>query len=65
MKDDYLKTIKEAGFQDVRILDEMLYPLDYVTDDSTIRTIIDKMGTKREDIENSVASIKVKAIKPG
>ena len=65
MKDDYLKVIKEVGFQDVRILDEMLYPLDYVTDDSTTGTIIDKMGTKREDIENSVASIKVKAMKPG
>ena len=65
MKDDYMKTIKEAGFQDVRILDETLYPLDYITDDSTTKTIINKMGTKREDIENSIASIKVKAIKRG
>ena len=65
MKDDYLRAIREAGFQDVMVLDETLYPLDYVTDDSTTRTIINKMGTKREDIENSVASIKVKAIKPG
>jgi arsenite methyltransferase len=65
MKEDYLKTIKEAGFQDVRVLDETLYPIDYVTDDSTTKTVIDKLKANREDIENSVASIKVQAIKPG
>jgi len=64
MKDDYLKTIREAGFKDVQVLDEAIYPLDYVTDDSTTRTIINKMGNKRESVENSVASIKVQAIKP-
>ncbi len=65
MKSDYLATIRETGFQDVNVLDETLYPLDYITDDSTTRTIIDEMGAKREDIENSVASIKVQAMKPG
>jgi len=56
--------MREAGFKDVRVLDDTLYPIDYVSDDSTTRTIIDKLGTKREDVENSVASIKVQAIKP-
>lgn len=64
MKNDYLNTIKEAGFRDVKVLDETIYPLDYVTDDSTTGTIINKLGANREDVENSVASVKVQAIKP-
>lgn len=64
MKDDYLKTIGEAGFRDVKVLDETIYPLDYVTDDSTTGTIINKLGARKKDVENSVASIKVQAIKP-
>jgi len=65
MKEDYLITIKEAGFKDVRVLDETLYPIDYITCDSTTRTIIDRLKVNREDFENLVASIKVKAMKPG
>ena len=63
-EEDYLNTIREAGFEDVRVLDETIYPLDYVTDDSTTKTVINKLGAKKKDIEGSVASIKVQAIKP-
>ncbi len=64
MKDDYLKTIREAGFQDVNVLDETLYPIDCISDDSTTESVINKLKANREDIENSVASIKVQAMKP-
>ncbi|MFC1875531.1 methyltransferase domain-containing protein, partial [Chloroflexota bacterium] len=65
MKDDYLKAIREVGFQDVNVLDETLFPIDCIYYDSTTKAVIDKLKANREDIENSVASIKVKAMKPG
>jgi ubiquinone/menaquinone biosynthesis C-methylase UbiE len=64
MKEDYLNTIREAGFKDISVLDETIYPIDCVTDDSTTGTIINKLGAKKEEVENSVSSIKVRAIKP-
>jgi arsenite methyltransferase len=67
MKDDYLGAITEAGFQEVRILDEMLFPINCMANDPTAKAVINKLKATREDIknlENSVASIKVQGIKP-
>jgi SAM-dependent methyltransferase len=50
-KDEYLKFIKTAGFQDVRVISESYYP-------------VDAMFKELESAENSVASIKVSAEKP-
>ena len=68
MKDDYLATIREAGFQDVKVLDETLFPIDCLANDPTAKAIINNLQATKDDIkniENSVASIRVKAIKPG
>ena len=67
IKDDYLETIGEAGFQEVKIIDEAYFSLDFMVDDPTTKAIINKMKATKEDIENienSVASIKVQGIKP-
>jgi len=67
MKDDYLETIGEAGFQEVQVLDETLFPIDCIANDPTVKAIINKVKATKEDIkniENSVASIKVQGIKP-
>ena len=67
LKNDYLGTIRGAGFQEVQILDETLFPIDCIANDPTAKTIINKLqATKKDikDIENSVASVKVKALKP-
>ena len=64
MKEDYLNTIRAAGFGDVKVLDETIYPLDNLTDSSSGGTIINKLGSAKENVENSVASIKVQAVKP-
>ena len=67
MKDDYLETIGEAGFQEVQVLDETLFPIDCISNDPTAQAIINKVKATKEDIkniENSVASIKVQGIKP-
>ncbi len=67
LKEDYLKTIGDAGFQEVRVLDETLFPIDFITDDPIAQAVIDKVkitGEDIKDIENSVASIKVYGVKP-
>jgi len=68
MKDDYLAAIKEAGFQNVRVLDETIYPIKSAAGGSGGVSAINKLSASRQGdtagFQNSVASIKVQAIKP-
>ena len=68
MKEDYLAVIKAAGFQDVRIMDEAVFPIEFLADDPAAKAMINKMDLSAEavkDAASSVASIKVQGIKPG
>jgi len=67
LKKDYLATIKQAGFQEIKVLDETLFPIDCITNDPTAKAVINKSQANKDDIKsfsNSVVSIKVQAIKP-
>ena len=67
MKGDYLAVIREAGFQEVEVLDEALFPVDCMVNDPTAKAVINQLNITTEDlgdIANSVASIKVQGIKP-
>lgn len=67
MKNEYLDAVKKAGFQDVKVMDEAVYPMESITNDSTVKTIIKKAGItaqKLNELSNSVASIKVYGQKP-
>jgi len=67
MKEDYLGAIRKAGFQEVTVMDETLFPIDCITDDPAAKTIINKMNIPPEeirDIAKSVLSVKVQGIKP-
>ncbi len=67
MKAEYLDTITGAGFQDVQVLDEAIFPIDYMANDPTAQAIIKELNLPEEEIKdtaNSVASIKVRGIKP-
>ena len=67
MKAEYLGTITEAGFQGVQVLDEAIFPIDYMANDPTVKAVINKMDLSEDEIKdtaNSVASIKVRGIKP-
>ena len=67
MKNDYLNTIAEAGFEGVQVLDETVFPIDCVPDDPTAQVVINKLDLSEGEIEDtasSVASIKVRAVKP-
>ncbi len=68
LKEDYLETIRQAGFEDVKILEETTYPVKSMIEDPMAKATIDKLGLTPEVIEEnarSVVSIKVQGIKPG
>lgn len=67
MKDEYIKVIKEAGFQDVRIIDETRFPIDYMANDPTAKAIMENLKKPPENVKeiaNMVLSIKVSGVKP-
>ena len=67
LKDEYLKAIKEAGFQDVNIVDELSFPAHNVMNDPTIREFIQKFSIPDEkvaEVMSSIQSINVCGVKP-
>ena len=66
IKDSYLSSIKSAGFSDVKINEEINFPLDYILGDETALIVKNNLNLSEKqikDIENSIVSIKVSAIK--
>ena len=66
IKDKYIELIRKAGFQDVKIIEEKTYPLEYIISDSTTQEIVRSMNMSQDEVNeaaNSVVSIKVSATK--
>jgi len=67
IKDEYLDLPKKTGFTSVKIIDEINFPLQYFISDNT-ETIFEnglKLSKNQvKDLENSILSIKVYAVKP-
>jgi len=67
MRDEYIEAIREAGFREVKVIDETTFPIECMANDPTAQAIINELNITTEDIkdiENSVVSIKVQGIKP-
>ena len=67
IKEEYLQKIEAADFQDIKVVDETHLPVEFMANDPTGKAIIDKLNLPSEkvkEIANSVASVKVYAIKP-
>jgi ubiquinone/menaquinone biosynthesis C-methylase UbiE len=67
LKDEYLKAVREAGFQDVKIIDETAFPAELMISDPIAKEIIKKLEIKPESVEkvaSTVMSIKVHGVKP-
>ncbi len=67
LKGQYLDAIRSAGFQDVAVLAEDVFPVDLVAFDPTVKAIIEGLQLSEEelaDLVHSVVSMKVAAIKP-
>ena len=66
-KTEYMKAIKTAGFEKVRVVSEDTYPLDLFLDDPTAKSIMADLQITSEqakDLTASIASVKVQGIKP-
>jgi SAM-dependent methyltransferase len=66
MKDEYLHIIRKAGFQQVRIIDEAPFPVEFVVNDTTGRAprksrIVDEA----KELASSVLSVSVSGVKLG
>jgi len=67
MKDRYVEIIKEAGFQEVKIIEETRFPIELMANDPTAKVVMEKSNVPVEDVRGiakSVASIKVHGTKP-
>jgi len=67
MKDKYIGAIKEAGFKEVRIIDETSFPYESLENDPTARAIIGNLDISPEEAKeavSSVISINIFGIKP-
>jgi arsenite methyltransferase len=67
LRDEYLKTIREAGFQDIDIVDETYFPLECMANDQTVKTLKKKANISPEDLDElgtTILSIKVTGKKP-
>lgn len=67
LKGQYLEAIRSAGFDDVGVLAEDVFPVDLVALDPTAKTIIEDLQLSEEnlaDLVHSVVSMKVEAFKP-
>ncbi|HSW58505.1 MAG TPA: arsenite methyltransferase [Dehalococcoidales bacterium] len=66
-KKDYLAAVHAAGFQDVKVIDETVFPLDSLVKDPTVQAFIEEAKLSTVTLTNlavTVVSIKVSAIKP-
>ena len=66
-KEEYLETIRAAGFREIQTIDETPFPIEVIGNDPTTKEIIEKSGLQQngmEDLAGSVLSISVCGIKP-
>lgn len=68
LKDEYLRLVSEAGFQEVNIISESPFSVDTIVNEPLTKTIMENLKITPEeakDLGNSVVSIKFSAVKPG
>ena len=66
LKEKYIEQMRKAGFKEVNILQEKVYPLEYIISEPDTKETIDKLGLTLEQAKeaaNSIVSISVSALK--
>ena len=67
MRDEYIAAIEAAGFQEVKVVGETAFPIEFIANDPTAKAIIENLTIppeKIKEISSSVVSIKVYGVKP-
>ena len=65
-KDEYLEMIRDAGFENVEILETVSFPIKLMVNDPTVKAIIKDSNIDEKEIENfagAVESVKVRAFR--
>ena len=65
-KKEYLEAIRAAGFKETKVLDETIFPTEFLANDPTTGEVIKNLKLSRaraKDLANSVVSLKVSAVK--
>ncbi len=66
IKDKYLDMIRKAGFDEVKVLDEKTYPLDYIISEDAFKGALDRLNITQQELKetaDSIVSVKVSAAK--
>jgi len=66
MREEYIKAIETAGFDEVKIIDETVFPIEWMVNDPTAQAIIKDLKIPTETIKelaNSALSVKVCGVK--
>jgi ubiquinone/menaquinone biosynthesis C-methylase UbiE len=66
-KKDYLRFIKQAGFENTKVISQTSYPIEAMANDATAKAVMNSAVIKEEDVkrlEDSVVSIKISATRP-
>jgi SAM-dependent methyltransferase len=67
VKNDYLGAVRDAGFKDIEVMSETVFPAELVLEDSLAPEIIKKLNFPKKELKehvSSVISLSVKAVKP-
>jgi len=67
MKDKYLRIIKEAGFQEVKVIEENSFQIEDFANDPTIQAIKKTLkipAEKTKELAHTISSVRVSGIKP-
>lgn len=68
LKDKYLELMQNAGFSQIKVLEEKTYPLEYVISESTLKEAIKMTNMTEDEVKqaaNIIVSVKVSATKKG
>ena len=66
MKHKYLEAIEAAGFQEVKVIDETTFPVDYVVNDPAEQAVVEDSAMRVEglkEIADGILSVKVLGLK--
>ncbi len=66
MKDDYMEAIKDAGFRDVKILNETHYPIEMIANDASAKAVIQNLNIPMEvmrEVIGAAVSVQVQGMK--
>ena len=66
-KEEYLDSIRAAGFQETKVIGEAIFPSEFLANDPMVKGIIKNLNLSPEKVKElagSVVSMKVSAVKP-